>query len=58
MHKVKDVTISIVEESAPNIPLGKSEIVRAVLVSTCKELECKNGIIIQFNDKATVFIIQ
>lgn len=60
MHKVKDVTltISIVKESAPNIPLGKSEIVRAVIVCTCKELEWKNGTIIQFNDKAAVVIIQ
>ncbi|KAJ7515128.1 hypothetical protein O6H91_22G000200 [Diphasiastrum complanatum] len=40
------------------MPLRKSEIVRAVVVRTCKELKRDNGMIIQFDDNAAVVINQ
>ncbi|KAL6518173.1 60S ribosomal protein L14 [Orobanche minor] len=40
----------------PNMPLKKSEVVRAVVVRTCKELKRDNGIIIRYDDNAAVVI--
>lgn len=55
---IGDIIIAVVKEALPNMPLKKSEIVRAVVVRTCKELKRKNGTIIQFDDNAAVVINQ
>nr|YP_010380159.1 ribosomal protein L14 [Vesicularia montagnei]UDH58404.1 ribosomal protein L14 [Vesicularia montagnei] len=55
---IGDVIIAVVKEAVPNMPLKKSEIVRAVVVRTCKELKRKNGTVIQFDDNAAVVINQ
>lgn len=55
---IGDVIIAVVKEAVPNMPLKKSEIVRAIVVRTCKELKRKNGTIIQFDDNAAVVINQ
>ena len=55
---IGDIIIAVIKEAIPNMPLKKSEIVRAVIVRTCKELKRKNGIIIQFDDNAAVVINQ
>lgn len=55
---IGDVIIAVVKEAVPNMPLKKSEIVRAVVVRTCKELKRKNGTIVQFDDNAAVVINQ
>lgn len=55
---IGDIIIAVVKEAVPNMPLKKSEIVRAVVVRTCKELKRKNGSIIQFDDNAAVVINQ
>ncbi|PHU30410.1 hypothetical protein BC332_02503 [Capsicum chinense] len=45
-------------EAVPNMPLERSEVVRAVIVRTCKELKRDNGIIIRYDDNAAVVIDQ
>ncbi|NP_904228.1 ribosomal protein L14 (chloroplast) [Physcomitrella patens] len=55
---IGDIIIAVVKEAIPNMPLKKSEVVRAVVVRTCKELKRKNGTIIQFDDNAAVIINQ
>nr|YP_010139949.1 ribosomal protein L14 [Rhodobryum laxelimbatum]QQK56248.1 ribosomal protein L14 [Rhodobryum laxelimbatum] len=55
---IGDIIIAVVKEAVPNMPLKKSEIVRAVVVRTCKELKRKNGTIIQFDDNAAVVVNQ
>nr|AMD61969.1 ribosomal protein L14 [Tetraplodon fuegianus] len=55
---IGDIIIAVVKEAVPNMPLKKSEIVRAVVVRTCKELKRQNGTIIQFDDNAAVVINQ
>nr|QWW92738.1 ribosomal protein L14 [Tayloria sp. 49123] len=55
---IGDIIIAVVKEAVPNMPLKKSEIVRAVVVRTCKELKRQNGTIIQFDDNAAVIINQ
>jgi large subunit ribosomal protein L14 len=38
---IGDVNIAMVEEVIPNMPFKKSEIIRAIVVRTCKELKCQ-----------------
>nr|YP_009974246.1 ribosomal protein L14 [Ptisana novoguineensis]QNH94135.1 ribosomal protein L14 [Ptisana novoguineensis] len=53
-----DVIIAVVKQAVPNMPLKKSEVVRAVVVRTCKELKRDNGMRIRFDDNAAVVINQ
>jgi len=48
----------VVKEVIPNMPLQKSEIIRVVVVRTCKELKRKNGTSVQFNDNVVIVINQ
>ncbi|KAM3681468.1 hypothetical protein ACJW30_M000100 [Castanea mollissima] len=38
-----DVIVAVIKEAIPNTPLEKSEVIRAVIVRTCKELKRDNG---------------
>lgn len=53
---IGDVIIAVVKEALPNMPLKKSEIVRAVIVRTCKGLRRDNGMSIRFDDNAAVIV--
>jgi len=53
-----DIIIAVVKEALPNMPLKRSEIVRAVIVRTCKEIKRDNGMILRFDDNAAVLINQ
>uniref|UniRef100_A0A1B1LMM2 Large ribosomal subunit protein uL14c n=2 Tax=Cynomorium coccineum TaxID=51503 RepID=A0A1B1LMM2_9MAGN len=55
---VGDIIVAVIKESAPNMPLEKSEIIRAVIVRTCKQLKRRNDIIINYDDNAAVVIDQ
>ena len=55
---IGDTVIAIIKETVPNMPLKKSEIVRAVIVRTCKGLKRDNGTILRFDDNAAVVINQ
>lgn len=53
---IGDIIIAVVKEAVPNMPVKRSEIVRAVVVRTRKEFERTNGSIIKFDDNAAVVI--
>nr|YP_009105510.1 ribosomal protein L14 [Lobosphaera incisa]AIT94252.1 ribosomal protein L14 [Lobosphaera incisa]AIY30208.1 ribosomal protein L14 [Lobosphaera incisa] len=53
---IGDVIIGVVKDAIPNMPLKKSDIVRAVIVRTCKGMRRENGMIIRFDDNAAVII--
>jgi large subunit ribosomal protein L14 len=53
---IGDVIIAVVKDAIPNMPLKKSDIVRAVIVRTCKGLRRENGMTIRFDDNAAVVI--
>ena len=53
---IGDVIVAVVKEAAPNMSLKKSDIVRAVVVRTCKSLRRDNGMSIRFDDNAAVLI--
>jgi large subunit ribosomal protein L14 len=53
---VGDIIIGVVKESAPRMPVKRSDIVRAVVVRTRKTISRKNGTCICFDDNAAVLI--
>nr|UDP57221.1 ribosomal protein L14 [Melicytus alpinus]UDP57305.1 ribosomal protein L14 [Melicytus chathamicus]UDP57389.1 ribosomal protein L14 [Melicytus crassifolius]UDP57473.1 ribosomal protein L14 [Melicytus dentatus]UDP57557.1 ribosomal protein L14 [Melicytus drucei]UDP57641.1 ribosomal protein L14 [Melicytus flexuosus]UDP57725.1 ribosomal protein L14 [Melicytus lanceolatus]UDP57893.1 ribosomal protein L14 [Melicytus novae-zelandiae]UDP57977.1 ribosomal protein L14 [Melicytus obovatus] len=55
---IGDVIVAVIKEAASNSPLEKSEVIRAVIVRTCKELKRDNGMIIRYDDNAAVVIDQ
>ncbi|GLS61511.1 50S ribosomal protein L14 [Methylobacterium haplocladii] len=55
---IGDVIVAVVKEAVPHMPLQRSEIIRAVIVRTRKELKRDNGMIIQYDDNAAVVIDQ
>ena len=50
------VIIAVVKDALPNMPIQKSEIVRAVIVRTSKKIRRQNGMSIRFDDNAAVLI--
>nr|YP_009413569.1 ribosomal protein L14 [Allotropa virgata]ASN78880.1 ribosomal protein L14 [Allotropa virgata]ASN78903.1 ribosomal protein L14 [Allotropa virgata] len=55
---IGDIIVAVIKEAVPNMPLEKSEVIRAVVVRTCKELKRSNGMIIRYDDNAAVIIDQ
>ena len=53
---IGDIIIAVVKDAIPNMPLKKSEVVRAVIVRTCKGLKRENGMTIRFDDNAAVIV--
>ena len=53
---IGDTIIGVVKEATPNMPIKKSDIVRAVVVRTKKTLRRKDGMSIRFDDNAAVII--
>lgn len=54
--KIGDIIIGVVKEALPNMPIKKSDIVRAVIVRSRKSIHRNNGITIRFNENAAVII--
>lgn len=53
---IGDIIVGVVKEATPNMPLRKSDIVRAVIVRTKKGIKRQNGISIRFDDNAAVIV--
>lgn len=53
---VGDIIIAVVKDSSPNMPIKKSDIVRAVIVRTRKNVRRANGTSIRFDENAAVII--
>jgi large subunit ribosomal protein L14 len=53
---IGDMIIAVVKEAVPNMPLKKSDVVKAVIVRTCKGLKRNNGMILSFDDNAAVVV--
>lgn len=54
--RVGDVIIASVKQAAPNSPVKKGEVVRAVVVRTAKEYGRPDGSHIRFDENAAVLI--
>jgi large subunit ribosomal protein L14 len=53
---VGDVIIATVKDALPNMPVKKSEVVRAVVVRTTNHIRRPDGSTIRFDDNAAVII--
>ena len=53
---IGDIIIGVIKQATPNMPLKKSDKVRAVIVRTSKEIKRNNGTFIRFDDNAVVVI--
>jgi large subunit ribosomal protein L14 len=53
---IGDIIIAVVKDAIPNMPLKKSDIVRAVIVRSSKGVRRENGMIVRFDDNAAVII--
>jgi len=53
---IGDVIIAVVKDALPNMPIKKSDVVRAVVVRTSKGVKRETGMVIRFDDNAAVII--
>ncbi len=53
---VGDVIIATVKDATPNMPVKKSDVVRAVIVRTKGSIRRESGMSIRFDDNAAVII--
>ena len=51
---IGNVIIGVVKDATPNMPVKKSDVVRAVVVRTRKGLQRENGITLRFEENAAV----
>ena len=54
--KIGDTIISVVKEAIPNMPIKRSDIVRAIIVRTSKTIRRQDGMYIRFDDNAAVIV--
>ena len=54
--KVGDSIIGVVKEAIPNMPIKRSDIVRAIVVRTRKSIRRSDGMFIRFDDNAAVVV--
>lgn len=54
--QVGDSIIGVVKEAIPNMPVKKSDIVKAIIVRTAKSIRRKDGMYISFDDNAAVIV--
>nr|YP_010552711.1 ribosomal protein L14 [Phyllagathis tuberosa]UTM96092.1 ribosomal protein L14 [Phyllagathis tuberosa] len=55
---IGDIIVAVITDALPNPSIERSEVIRAVIVRTCKELKRNNGMIIRYDDNAAVVIDQ
>lgn len=54
--KIGDIIVGVVKDALPNMPVKKSDVIRAVVVRTKKTLHRTDGMSIRFDDNAAVII--
>ena len=54
--KIGDTLIAVVKEAIPNMPIKRSDIVRAIVVRTSKAIRRSDGMYIRFDDNAAVIV--
>jgi len=54
--KIGDTILGDVKEAIPNMPIKKSDVIRAVIVRTSKTIRRRDGMYIRFDDNAAVIV--
>jgi large subunit ribosomal protein L14 len=53
---IGDTIVAVVKEALPNMPIKRSDIIRAVIVRTKKSIRRQDGMYIRFDDNAAVIV--
>jgi len=53
---IGDTIIAVVKEALPNMPVKRSDVIRAVVVRTKKSIRRSDGMYIRFDDNAAVVV--
>jgi large subunit ribosomal protein L14 len=53
---IGDTIIAVVKEALPNMPVKRSDVVRAIIVRTKKSVRRQDGMYIRFDDNAVVLV--
>ena len=54
--EIGDTIIAVVKEAIPNMPIKRSDVVRAIVVRTKKTIRRQDGMYIRFDDNAAVIV--
>jgi large subunit ribosomal protein L14 len=54
--EIGDTIIAVVKEAIPNMPIKRSNIVKAIIVRTKKTIRRQDGMYIRFDDNAAVIV--
>jgi large subunit ribosomal protein L14 len=54
--EIGDTIIAVVKESIPNMPVKRSDIIKAIVVRTKKTIRRQDGMYIRFDDNAAVLV--
>jgi large subunit ribosomal protein L14 len=54
--KIGDTIIAVVKEAIPNMPIKRSDVVKAIIVRTKKTIRRQDGMYIRFDDNAAVVV--
>ena len=54
--RIGDTIIAVVKEALPNMPVKRSDVVRAIVVRTKKSIRRSDGMYIRFDDNAAVIV--
>ena len=54
--EIGDTIIAVVKEAIPNMPIKRSDVVKAIIVRTKKTIRRQDGMYIRFDDNAAVVV--
>lgn len=54
--EIGDTIIAVVKEAIPNMPIKRSDVIRAIVVRTRKTIRRTDGMYIRFDDNAAVIV--
>jgi large subunit ribosomal protein L14 len=54
--EIGDTIIAVVKEALPNMPIKRSDVVKAIVVRTKKSIRRQDGMYIRFDDNAAVIV--
>ena len=54
--RIGDSIIAVVKEAIPNMPIKRSDVIRAIIVRTKKTIRRQDGMYIRFDDNAAIIV--
>lgn len=54
--RIGDIIVAVVKDATPNMPVKKSDVVKAVIVRTRSSLKREDGSVIRFGENAAVIV--